>query len=369
MRLWVRGCAPESVGNARKMWCSPLASMLPDEHSSLHSQVARVGSLLSECGCIHAKLACVTRSTAHAPQRGSLCGCQSDLPSKSMASCGRPCRHACYSRRPPFVMPSLAPSVMPSLAPSVVPSLAPYQAAASAPASPHAPLSGTATPHYTAQPPPPGSHAAHAARSRASSPRASEHARAQAPPAAGADDATASTCAPGSRSAAPRRSSTGSGSGGPGWRWSDPGSTPAAGAQTSEAAGVAAKGSQGTGAHSAGPRPTAASDAPTLGPGSAAALPLGPAEGAKAGYLAARREARARGALARALDAALTALRCAPQPAALAPAALAAVLAACRRCVPGPVVHQARWRVYTCLRLSMLAMRNAAAGRWADRCR
>jgi len=331
MRLWVRNCISISVGDARKLWCSPLASLLPEEHSGLHSHVARVGVLLCECGCVHAKLVRCALRLRHS--QGASAAVSRISRSRGMSSRGRPCRHACRSRRPPFAMPSLAP----------------YLAAASAPASPHAPLSGTATPNYTAQPPPPGSHAAHAARSCASSPRATEQARAQAPPAAGADDA--STCAPEPWSAAPRRTSTESGSGDPGWRWSDPGSTPAAGAQTPEAAGVAAHGSQGTGAHSAGLRPTAASDAPILGPGSAAALPLGPAERAKAGYLAARRDARAHGALARALDAALTALRCAPQPAALAPAALAAVLAGCRRRVPGLVVHQKHWRVQTGLHL------------------
>jgi len=169
MRLWVRNCISISVGDARKLWCSPLASLLPEEHSGLHSHVARVGVLLCECGCVHAKLVRCALRLRHS--QGASAAVSRISRSRGMSSRGRPCRHACRSRRPPFAMPSLAP----------------YLAAASAPASPHAPLSGTATPNYTAQPPPPGSHAAHAARSCASSPRATEQARAQAPPAAGAE--------------------------------------------------------------------------------------------------------------------------------------------------------------------------------------
>lgn len=71
-------------------------------------------------------------------------------------------------------------------------------------------------------------------------------------------------------------------------------------------------------------------------PGSAAAptltlSTLTQAPGAPCGVLAAQRAARERGSLARAVDAALLALACAPAPPALGADALAAVLAACRR--------------------------------------
>ena len=106
-------------------------------------------------------------------------------------------------------------------------------------------------------------------------------------------------------------------------------------------AGARIQGRRSTAADSSEPRTRRAtgdrSPAPaSRAPGSDAAPTLTPSTHKQTlalpcGVLAAQRAARERGALARAVDAALLALACAPAPPALGSDALAAVLAACRR--------------------------------------